>query len=341
MNELLAPGGSLEMVEAVLAAGADAVYVGAKGLSRRKSGWELDDSEITEAIQTARGQGRKLRVAINADIVDDQFELVLRKAAGWAAAGAGGVIVKSRSLMSALHEALPGLTIHASVGCNIQTREEMARYKAAGASQLVASTEVRDTNQLRAFKREADDVGLGLEVLIVGNRCVGGVGNCLFHAITEDLYVEKTFSDETGRVFTEIEGSPDTSGSCFRFCLLTEPARDALMRARGHGSVSIDEVNRRIRQTPNVAFAVQGEALRSHVELGLATLKIQGREYPVSLVAGMVEAYRTLLDGYQQGRGSAEAPLVEAEQALARLETARLAAREQATRALQQCLGVQ
>src|SRR5664279_151102 len=65
MVMMMAPGGTREMCRLVLDEGADAVYVGVRGWSRRGSEHELTDDEIRQTIDYAAARGKEVRVVVN------------------------------------------------------------------------------------------------------------------------------------------------------------------------------------------------------------------------------------------------------------------------------------
>jgi putative protease len=83
-----------------------------------------------------------------------------------------------------------------------------------------------------------------------------------------------------------------------------------------------------------VAFAIQGDELKGYIDLGLQTLKVQGREYPVALIGQMIRDFRLLIDVHLQGKDPAEPELIAVEEDLQRLVEDRDRARMEKTREL-------
>ena len=108
------------------------------------------------------------------------------------------------------------------------------------------------------------------------------------------------------------------------------------MLRKGKSIQEISSVNERIQRQPNVAFAIQGEEFRQYIDLGLQTLKVQGREYPVALIGQMIRDYRKLIDAHLQGTDSGEPELIAIEEDLHRLVKDRDRARMEKTRELHQ-----
>src|SRR5262245_45906537 len=292
MMELLAPGGSIEMVQGALKAGADSVYVGPRGWSRREATYELSHDEVLEAISRAHDAGARLRVALNTDVDPADHDDLMRKVERYATAGVDGFIMKSADAMREVHARFPGTTIHASVACNIRDRASMERAKEAGASQFVASTALSTFDRIAALKHLSDEVGMGLELLIHSNRCITGVGGCRLYDYFAPYFETEVVHDSDGCTRTKLVGNPDRGGSCYRPCLGThEPA----IAARFPGKV-LDYLAR----SNNEIYALLEDVPR-YLALGVTTLKIQGREYPAPLIAELTRIYRRVIDEAARG----------------------------------------
>jgi len=274
MAELLASGGTIEMVRAVLDNGADAVYVGARGWSRRRAQYEMDDDRILSAARYAQSKGKILRVAFNTLPASHEIALLLAKAEKFTAAGIRDFILTDVGAMAALKDRFPDTILHASVGCTIINVEDARFYKEAGASQIVA--ECRMSRE--EMKRIKEEVGVGLEVLVHATTCFTLLGRCTMSSYTR----QEWHLDEEGK--NHFLGSPNRGGLCYRICLTEWDRVDAAGELAASGVV-----------LPNPAYFLVDD-VPSLIDLGVDTIKIQGREYSVSLVGEMVRFYRDLMD---------------------------------------------
>jgi U32 family peptidase len=292
MTELLSPGGSLEMVRAAVRAGADSVYVGPLGWSRRESAFELTHRDVDEAHRVAHDRGARLRIALNVDVDPRDHDALLRKAESYATWGVDGFIMKSFEAMSAVRARFPEVPIHASVACNIRDRATMERAKGAGATQFVASTALNTFERIATLKRTADEVGIGVELLIHSNRCITGVGGCRLYDYFAPYFETEVVHDSDGCTRQKLVGNPDQGGSCYRPCLGTHvPAIAERFPAR---------VLDYLARSNNEIYALLEDVPR-YLALGVTTLKIQGREYPAPLIAELTRIYRRVIDETRAG----------------------------------------
>lgn len=275
MIELLAPAGNLEMAAEVTRAGANAIYVGPRGWSRRRDTFEMDDGAVREAIRLAHDGGATLRVACNTHMQSKEIPTLLSRMERFVMDGVDGAIMADIGAIAAVHRRFPELPLHASIGANILNDADVAFYREIGICQVVADTKLT----LRELLSRKAQLDVGIEILIHANTCYTYLGKCW---MSPYLRLERTI-DEAGKDL--FKGSPNRGGLDYRVCL------EAWQLYSG-GVKWEDRVALR-----NEAFFLL-EDIPCLIDLGVSCFKIQGREYTSALVRNIVGFYRELLDAY-------------------------------------------
>jgi putative protease len=311
MVELLAPAGNLPMVEAAVAGGANAIYVGPRGWSRRRDRYELADDEVHAAIRIAHDGGAKLRVAFNTNMQSHEVEPLLRKMEQFVAWGVDGAIMTDIGAIAEVHKHFPHLVIHASIGANIINDEDVRFYRSLGVTQVVADTKLT----LRELASRKEKIDVGIEVLIHANKCYTYLGKCWmspYHRLerTTDAFGKDLF-----------KGSPNRGGLDYRVCLESWDVYNGEEKLESNIALKND------------AFFIL-EDIPALIDLGVDCLKVQGREYPVPLVQNMVRFYRDMIDTYIARPKDEPFDLGPWQARLAGIQSERDAARSNGTRQL-------
>lgn len=267
--EILAPAGDDDSLHAALAAGAEAVYFGLdEGLNARARATNFSTARLPELCQRIHRAGARAYVTLNTVVFEHELaavEVVLRACAS---AGVDAVIVQDPAVALLARAVSPTLEVHASTQMTISSPEGAAFAAQLGATRVVVPREL-SVDDIRRF---AEGTRLELEVFIHGALCMSWSGQCLT-------------SEAWG-------GRSANRGQCAQSCRLPyQLVVDGVVRPLGDVEYLLSPLDLAgVRAVPALA------------DIGVASLKIEGRLKGPAYVTSAVETYRRWRDAIVRGR---------------------------------------
>jgi len=274
MVMMMAPGGTKQMARMALEEGAEAVYVGVIGWSRRGSEHELTDADIHELIDYAGERGKEVRVVVNTLPSSIEIPMFLERIEMYAGWGAKGFMISDVGCMRLVHERLPNVDIHTSVGCGITNYEDVRCLADIGATYVVLPYRMTpdEVAQIRA------NSNIGIEFFLFKTPSGGKIcpGKCMMSS----YFSYRRWLDENGK--DHFFGSASRGGDCLRVC-------------QSNWLFNIEDASYRgmtIKSNPSLWL----EELPAYLAAGVNCLKVPGRDRSDELVRDLVRFYRRVLD---------------------------------------------
>ena len=179
LPELLAPAGSFECLEAAIAAGADAVYIGGKRFGARAYAENFDTGAISRAVTLCHLHGVKLYVTVNTLVYDREMEDVVEYARELYLLGVDALIVADLGAVREIRRAVPDLELHASTQMSVHNSLGAEEASRLGCSRVVLARELSYENICEITEKVTPEI----EVFLHGALCVCHSGQCLFSSM--------------------------------------------------------------------------------------------------------------------------------------------------------------
>lgn len=263
-HELLAPVGNNESFYAAVKAGADAVYLGGKVFNARNFAENFTDKDLEDLVKNAHLAGVKVYITLNTLIKEKEISEAMDYANYLNSINIDAVIVQDWGLMMLISKYIPDLTIHGSTQmtiCDYYGIELLEKYN------IKKNILARETpfERLELIKEKTNQ---SLEVFIHGALCCAYSGQC---------YISSYFGGRSGN-----------RGRCAQTCRLSFDIIDM-------------ESGIKVNDEPVYPLSLKefniGAKIQKLADIGIDTLKIEGRMRKPEYVDRVVTYYRQLLDG--------------------------------------------
>lgn len=267
MAELLAPCGSVETLNAAIAEGADAVYLGLKSFNARMRTSNFSWRQFQAAVESLHKLGKKIYVTMNTVVTQEELDSAFETLRFLNDVQPDGIIVQDFGLVQLVQDFFPKLKMHASTQMNIASSSAVNALSRSGVSRVVLAREL-SLDEICKIKKNTT---CELEVFVHGALCVSESGICLFSSY--------------------LGGKSANRGMCTQACRRLYTAELGDGKTQGYFFSPYDL--QLLKFIPEL------------VKAGVTSFKIEGRMKSAEYVGTVVSAYRYMLDNWEEDREGA------------------------------------
>ncbi|MDT8376347.1 MAG: tRNA 5-hydroxyuridine modification protein YegQ [Mariprofundaceae bacterium] len=316
--ELLAPAGTLRNMRYAFEFGADAVYAGQPRYSLRVRNNDFQLENLKTGIDEAHALGKKFFVASNLLPHNNKLKRYLEHMQPVIDMQPDALIMADPGLIMMVREKWPEMPVHLSVQANTMNWQAVKFWQSVGISRVILSREL-SLDEVEEIRQQCPDIEL--EVFIHGALCMAYSGRCLLSGYFNHRDANQGSCTNACRwEYGMKSAAEDISGDVIPMQALDglnqQPFSDCGSIERhplADHVYTLTEPNRPDEQMPvfedeHGTYIMNSKDLRAvqHVErlvnIGVDSLKIEGRTKSHYYVTRTAQVYRQAIDDAVAGR---------------------------------------
>ncbi len=312
-TELLSPAGTYKNMQYAFAYGADAVYAGQPRYSLRVRENDFKNADrLAQGIEEAHRLNKLFFIASNLAPHNNKVKTYIRDLAPIIEMKPDAMIMSDPGLIMMVREKWPNIPVHLSVQANAINFATVKFWKSMGLTRIILSREL-SLDEVKEIRQECPDIEL--EVFVHGALCIAYSGRCLLSGyMTHRDSNQGACTNSCRWKYNAMEATQDSTGDLIPLYqssgtntykphendddnpmfLLEEKGRPGeLMPAYEdeHGTYIMNSKDLR---------AVQH--VKTLIDMGIDSLKIEGRTKSHFYAARTTQVYRKAIDDAQAGK---------------------------------------
>ncbi len=266
--ELLAPAGKWDALEAVVSAGANAVYLAGKkfNMRRHRGDYNFTDEQLARAVNFAHKQGVKIYVAINNLLSTEEIGELYLFLEFLNEIGVDAIISQDLGVIRCVKKTGLNIPVHASTMMNTHSVYTARELKDLGVSRIITSRDIT----LAQAKEMHEKCDIEIEFFVHGDMCAAQSSQC---------YASGVLFAKSGN-----------RGECMKPC-------------RWNYGLVEAKTGEPIGEIKDGHFlAMNDSCMLQHIpalaEAGICSFKIEGRMRDAKYLGEVVSIYRRAIDSY-------------------------------------------